>query len=83
MACLYAVLLSRVFPQDLGACTQCGGKLRFIACIDDKKVIGRILEHVGLDRDLPQKTPARALPQLAFDDLDLPPDHEDDAIYVN
>ena len=68
----YSVLLSRVFTEDIGACAKCGGKLRFVACIDDPKVIRRILSHLGLPTEMPKKAPARAPPQQEFDDLDLP-----------
>jgi hypothetical protein len=63
----YAALLSRVFAQDLGACSRCGGTLRLIACIDDPKVVTQILVHLGLPTSCPQPAPARAPPQLALD----------------
>lgn len=66
----YARLLARVFPDDLGACTKCGGTLRLIAGIDKPKAITAILTHLGLPTDVPRIAPARSPPQLTFDDVD-------------
>lgn len=64
----YAQLLSRVFPQDLGACTRCGGQLRLVACVDDPAAITKILTHLGLPTQPAQAAPARSPPQLTFDE---------------
>jgi len=68
---LWAELLRRVFQIDILACTACGGRLRFIATIEDPPVVQRILAHVGLPTALPEASPARPPPAagdtLAFD----------------
>ena len=45
--------LKRVFGIDVAACERCGGGANIIACIEDARVIARILEHLG-----PSPTPA-------------------------
>jgi hypothetical protein len=64
----YARLLARVFSDDLGACSRCGGPLRLISCIEDPAAIVKILRHLGLPTELPRPAPARSPPQL---DLEL------------
>ena len=64
----WAELLRRVFAIDVLACT-CGGRLRFIATIEDPPVVQRILRHLGLPTAIPQPAPARpppTVPALAF-----------------
>ena len=48
---------------DVLACTGCGGRLRFIATIEDHATVTKILAHLGLPTELPTVTPARPLPQ--------------------
>jgi len=67
----WADLMRRVFALDVLACPTCGGRLRFIATIEDPPVVQRILAHVGLPTTLPEARPARPPPTagdtLAFD----------------
>jgi hypothetical protein len=64
-AMTWAQRLKRVFGIEIESCQHCGGAVKIIASIEDPQVIGRILEHLGLDgsdahgRQLP---PARAPP---------------------
>ena len=65
----WAELLRRIFEIDILACT-CGGRLRFIATIEDPPVVERILRHLGLPTAIPKPAPARPPPtgpELAFD----------------
>jgi len=66
----WADLLRRVFEIDVLACA-CGGRLRFVATIEDPPVVQRILRHLGLPTDTPGPAPARPPPggdtDLAFD----------------
>jgi hypothetical protein len=66
----WAELLRRIFAINVLACA-CGGRLRFIATIEDPVVVQRILRHVGLPTETPQPAPARPPPSpdspLAFD----------------
>jgi len=65
----WAELLRRIFEIDILACT-CGGRLRFIATIDDPPVVARILRHLGLPTETPGPAPARPPPrepELSFD----------------
>ena len=41
------------------ACPDCGGKLRLLAAITDRKVIEKIPRHLNLSVDLPAPAPAR------------------------
>ena len=59
----WADLMRRVFFIDVLACAGCGGRLRFIATIEDPPVVTKILTHLGLPTDLPALTPARSPPQ--------------------
>jgi len=67
----WADLLRRVFAIDVLACSACGGRLRFIATIEDPPVVQRILAHVGLPTTVPEASPARPPPAadgtIAFD----------------
>ncbi len=60
----WAELLRRIFEIDVLACA-CGGRLRFIATIEDPPVVDRILRHLGLPTALPQLAPARSPPPIA------------------
>jgi uncharacterized protein YbaR (Trm112 family) len=51
--------LERTFDLDILACPDCGGRLRFIATIEDRAVIAKILRHLGLPVDPPAPAPAR------------------------
>jgi hypothetical protein len=44
---------------DVLACPECGGRLRFLATIDDRTVIEKILRHLRLPIDAPTAAPAR------------------------
>lgn len=61
----WAQRLKRVFGIEIERCEQCGGALKIIASIEEPQIIGRILEHLGLDgSNAPgqQLPPARAPP---------------------
>jgi len=66
----WADLLRRVFEIDVLACARCGGRLRFVAAIDDPEAIRRILGHLGLPTSITPPLPARSPPggeQASFD----------------
>jgi len=46
----WAQRLKRVFNIDVETCSQCGGAMKVIACIEDQAVIDRILAHLGKAR---------------------------------
>ena len=52
-------MLKRVFDIDMERC-QCGGKLKFIAVIEQPDVIEKILKHLGLDPQPPPYAPSSA-----------------------
>ncbi|MCB9871511.1 MAG: transposase [Planctomycetes bacterium] len=58
----WAELLKRVFAVDVLLCDQCGGRRKVLSFISDPVVIRRILDHLGLDTELPPIAPARAPP---------------------
>ncbi len=43
----WAQRLKRVFNIDIETCSQCGGTMKVIACIEDQAVIDKILAHLG------------------------------------
>ena len=55
----WAALLERTFAVDVLACPDCGGRLRFVATIEDRAVIEKILRHLELPIDPPVPAPAR------------------------
>ena len=59
----WARLLARVFNIDVEICSKCGGRMKIIAAIEDPKVIGKILDHMGLDTKPPRLMPARGPPR--------------------
>jgi hypothetical protein len=58
----WADLLRRVFEIDVLHCARCGGRLRFVAAIDDPEVVRRILGHLGLPTSIAPPLPARSPP---------------------
>ena len=56
----WAELLRRTFAIDVLGCPDCGGRLRLVATIADRRVIETILAHLGLPLALPSPAPARA-----------------------
>jgi len=55
--------LKRVFNIDIEKCPICEtGKLKVIASIEEPRVIKKILEHIGLDSQVPSPHAARAPP---------------------
>lgn len=60
------------FNIDVMACEKCGGRMKFLALIEDPAVIRKILDHLGLPPEPPRPRPARPPPddpQLDFDDF--------------
>ena len=47
----WAMRLKRVFNIDITVCRHCQGRVRVIACIEDKQVIKQILSHIRTPRD--------------------------------
>jgi hypothetical protein len=54
----WADLLRRLLALDTLACPKCGGRLRLLATIEDRAVVEKILTHLGLSVDLPQRSAA-------------------------
>ena len=46
-AMTWAQRLKRVFNIDIETCSECGGTVKVIACIEDPVVIKKILTHLG------------------------------------
>jgi len=42
----WAQRLKRVFDIDIETCSECGGDIRIIACIEDPEVIRKILAYL-------------------------------------
>ena len=62
--------LKRVFTIDIEICSDCGGKLRVIACIEDPLLIVKILGHVQR-REAAATIQARAPPTGSQQTLSL------------
>jgi hypothetical protein len=77
-------LLKRVFDLDI-VCSRCGSKMHRISHIDAPETIERILGHMGLPTQPPQRAAARAPPQgeLDFGDFDEPEPDDVPVIYVD
>jgi hypothetical protein len=58
----WADLLRRTFGIDILACPGCGGRLRFLATIEDPKTVKKILNHLGIPTEIPEPLPARSPP---------------------
>ena len=54
----WARMLKHVFDIDMERC-ECGGKLKFVASIEQPEVIEKILTHLGLAAQPPPIAPAR------------------------
>lgn len=62
-----AELLRRTFALDVLACPDCGGRLRLVATIADRRAIAKILAHLGLPLDPPRPAPPRRPTSLPDD----------------
>ena len=69
---LWAVLIARIFEVFPLLCPLCGGQMRLIAFITEGVQIRRILDHIGVDSEPPQISPARGPP--LWDDCDAQTD---------
>ena len=56
----YAELMLRVFRLDILAC-PCGARRRVLSLVCDPTQIRRVLEHMGLPADPPERAPPRAV----------------------
>ena len=59
----WAELMQRTFGLDVLACPRCGGRLRLVGLIEQASVVQRILRHLGLPTEIPERRPARAPPR--------------------
>jgi hypothetical protein len=67
----WAQRLKRVFGIDIETCSACGRAGRIIACIEDPKVIVKILSHLDANASEPEaplRPPCRAPPQRGLFD---------------
>jgi len=58
----WAKRLKRVFGIEVERCDRCGGSVKIIAAIEDRQVIGEILDHLGLKVQSPASALARGPP---------------------
>ncbi len=54
--------MKRVFGTDVLKCSECSGRMRVIAHIEEPAVVVRILRHLGLPTSPPVVYPARGPP---------------------
>ena len=64
-------LIKKVWEADPLLCPKCSREMRIVALIDDRKVIARILRHLGLWSQGVRISPARAPPEIV--DRVIPP----------
>ena len=68
---LWAQRLKRVFNIDIETRSKCGGAVKVIACIEDPRIIDKILSHLN-EKVLPVQTPplpkSRAPPPVVLFD---------------
>ena len=58
-----------MFNIDIETCTECGGPVKVIACIEDPVVIRRILDHLKQKADANEPSPlpeSRAPPRSLY-----------------
>jgi hypothetical protein len=72
----WARLLKRVFGIDIETCSECSGKMRIIAAIEDPPIIKKILMHLGLPTKPPTPWPARGPPPTHDNDFQQFPDFD-------
>jgi hypothetical protein len=53
----------RTFEIDVLACPGCGGRLRFLATIEDPAVVKKILSHLGIAHECQSPSPVRPPPE--------------------
>ena len=59
---LWAVLIARIYEVFPLLCPLCGGQMRLIVLITEGTQIRKILDHIGVDLEPPQISPARGPP---------------------
>ncbi len=59
---LWAVLIARIYEVFPLLCPLCSGQMRLIAFITEGTQIRKILDHIGVDSEPPQISPARGPP---------------------
>lgn len=74
--------MQRVFEIDVLNRDNCGGRMKPIAEITDKRVARKLLEHVGFPSDAPEAWPTRGPPESFgpgrwLDDESRAPDDDD------
>ena len=55
---LWAVLIARIYEVFPLLCPLCGGQVRLIVLITEGTQIRKILDHIGVDSESPQISPA-------------------------
>ena len=65
----WAQRLRRVFNIDIETCSECGGAVSIIACIEDPVVIKQILDHLKAKTEVYESTP---IPESRAPPLGLP-----------
>ena len=63
----WARRLKRVFGIDIASCLACGGRLRILACIEDRRTVDAILAHLARKAADPERlaSPHRVPPGRA------------------
>lgn len=60
----WARLIARIYEVDPLRCRRCGGSMQLIAFITERRVIVRILDHIGELKRAPRMAPIRGPPSV-------------------
>ena len=73
-------LIAKIWEADPFTCPDCGAEMRILAFIEEDRVIGRILRHLGL---LPDASRGPPLQEPVYEPIynDLPAVEEEDVVY--
>jgi len=73
-------LIAKIWEADPLTCPDCGAEMRILAFIEEDRVIGRILRHLGL---LPDASRGPPLQEPVYEPIynDLPAVEEEDVVY--
>ena len=80
MECWHTEFRPVSFVKQVRPCPDCGAEMRILAFIEEDRVIGRILRHLGL---LPDASHGPPLPEPVYEPIynDLPAVEEEDVVY--
>lgn len=61
-------MIKKIYEIDPLICPQCGGTMRIVSFIEDKKVIDKIIEHLNLTFKAARPPPPQSLLSMAAEE---------------